>query len=83
VNEKDYAAGASSTSVRRGRIVVEVGQIWRDADGLKWKVIALKDDSAYVKPLHRPNESAILTHLARFDEWTLEPPSPPDHKEQE
>lgn len=50
---------------------IAVGQIWRDEDGLKWRIYAIKGDWAYVKRFGYRTSWGTQMNIAWFDKWTL------------
>ena len=52
-------------------VSAEVGQLWRDTDGLVWRIVALDAQSIYVKRHGYPHSHTVQTNPGWLTEWTL------------
>jgi hypothetical protein len=50
----------------------EVGQLWRDEDGLKWRIVALNAEWVYVKRHGYPRSQTIQTNPGWLARWVRE-----------
>lgn len=50
---------------------IATGQVWRDSDGLKWRVVYSGERGIFIKRHGYPNQSSMEVNAGWFKVWTL------------
>ena len=53
-------------------VSADVGQLWRDEDGKRWRIVAVDPTWIYVKPHGYPLGASIQTDPAWLTKWVRE-----------
>lgn len=56
---------------RYGLTTVDVGDVWRDEDGLFWRIVATEPNWFYVRPYRVKTAAPMQTHPKWLERWTL------------
>ena len=56
---------------RYGDTWVDVGDVWRDEDGLFWRIVATEPAWVWVRPYRSPKSKAVQTSPKWLEHWTL------------